>query len=43
MVTEKEEGCGVPSIEHVADNDPMSFQETMPYTAMDVPEKKRQC
>ena len=40
MVTEKEEGCGVPSIEYVADNDPTLNQENMPYTAMDVPGTK---
>jgi len=40
VVTEKEEGCGVPSIEYVADSDPTLFQENMPYTAMDVPGTK---
>ena len=34
------EGCDVPSIEYVADNDPMLFQENIPYTAMDVPGTK---
>jgi len=31
------EGCDVPSIEYVADSDPMLLQEIIPYTAMDVP------
>jgi len=33
-------GYGVPSIEHVMDNDPTLYQENKPYIAMDVPGRK---